>query len=38
MTICSHKQIGVEMSVEGGDGGETSNVSRQGDSMPVELP
>jgi len=26
------------MSVEGGDGGETSIVSRQGDSTPVELP
>jgi len=27
--ICSHKQIGLEMSLEGGDGGEPSNVSRQ---------
>ena len=27
--ICSHKQIGLEMSLEGGDGGEPSNVSWQ---------
>ena len=27
--ICSPKQIGLEMSLEGGDGGELSNVSRQ---------
>jgi len=27
--ICSHKQIGLEVSLEGGDGGESSNVNRQ---------
>jgi len=24
--ICSHKQIGLEMSLEGGDGGEPANL------------
>jgi len=27
--MCSHKQIGLEMSLEGGDGAEPPNVSRQ---------